>query len=125
MNELTFFQCETCGNLVYRLNEGKGQMVCCGQPMTKLVPGSVDASQEKHVPALKREGNKLHVVVGAVEHPMTEKHYIQWIATVQGSHVQFRLLTPEDKPTADFTICEGSARVYAFCNLHGLWTAEA
>lgn len=125
MNEITIYECDICKNLVYLLHDGKGKMVCCNTPMTKLEAGSEDASQEKHVPAPTRNGNVLDVVVGSVEHPMIPVHYITWIAAVQGDHVQFAHLTPDDEPKASFNIKPGDVRVYAHCNLHGLWSAEA
>ena len=81
-----FYFCKPCGNLVYLMNNGGGKLVCCGQPMELLDAGVTDAAQEKHVPAVTRDGNKLTVVVGSVAHPMEEKHYITWIAVEQGMH---------------------------------------
>ena len=78
-----FFRCAECGNLVELIENGGGKLVCCGQPMKELIPGTTDAAVEKHVPAVKREGNTIHVQVGSVAHPMTEAHLIQWIEAVQ------------------------------------------
>jgi superoxide reductase len=107
--------------------EDKGvPVMCCGKKMSELVPGSVDASQEKHVPVFTVSGNKVYVIVGEVEHPMVDEHYIEWISiqTKQGN--QRKCLTPADKPAACFSICDGDEveAVYAYCNLHGLWMAE-
>ncbi|MCJ7833217.1 MAG: desulfoferrodoxin FeS4 iron-binding domain-containing protein, partial [Deltaproteobacteria bacterium] len=46
--KLQIYKCEVCGNIVEMLHEGKGQLVCCGQPMKLFVENSVDASKEKH-----------------------------------------------------------------------------
>ena len=98
---------------------------CCGQKMTELVAGTVEASAEKHIPVYKVEGNKVHVTVGSVEHPMLEAHFIEWISleTKQGN--QRKALEPGQKPEACFAMCEGDevVAVYAYCNLHGLWKA--
>lgn len=98
---------------------------CCGQKMTELVAGTVEASAEKHIPVYKVEGNKVHVTVGSVEHPMLEAHFIEWISleTKQGN--QRKVLEPGQKPEACFAMCEGDevVAVYAYCNLHGLWKA--
>ena len=48
--------------------------------MVELKANSTDAAGEKHVPVITVEGNKVHVVVGSVLHPMTEEHSIQFIA---------------------------------------------
>ncbi len=119
-----FFRCSHCGNLVGLINDGGVQMICCGEPMTLLVPNTSDGATEKHVPVLTREGNKLHVAVGSVPHPMTEAHLIQWIFVAQGARSQRFALNPGDAPAADFTVDEGPVTVFEYCNLHGLWMAE-
>jgi superoxide reductase len=91
--------------------------------MQELVPNTTDAAQEKHIPVVVKNGNKVTVTVGAVEHPMTAEHYIQWIClhTKQGN--QRKELKPGDKPVCEFYLGEGDEveAAYAFCNLHGLW----
>lgn len=89
---------------------------------TLLVPGAVDAAQEKHVPAVTRDGNTVQVHIGSVTHPMVEKHYIEWIAAATEKTVQIHYLKPGEDPATVFT-AEGEATVYAYCNLHGLWKA--
>ena len=122
---MRFFRCEHCGNIIEMVNDTGVPVMCCGQKMTELIPGTVDAALEKHVPVYTVEGNKVMVKVGAVEHPMLPEHYIQWIAieTKQGSQIKY--LTPEDEPAACFTLCECDEliAVYEYCNLHGLWKA--
>ena len=121
-----FFVCKTCGNLVGLVNEGGGTLVCCGQPMTELAANTTDAAHEKHVPVVKVTGGSVHVAVGSVEHPMVEKHYIEWIHLETKKGAQMAHLTPGEKPEADFALAEGDEAVaaYAYCNLHGLWKAE-
>ncbi|MCR4903147.1 MAG: desulfoferrodoxin [Butyrivibrio sp.] len=123
---MKFFVCETCGNFVEMVKESGAPMTCCGQKMKELVPGTSDGAVEKHVPEFKVEGNKVTVVVGAVEHPMLDEHFIEWIAieTVKGS--QRKTLKPGEKPCAEFMITEDDSvvAVYAYCNLHGLWKKE-
>ena len=121
-----FFKCSHCGNIIAMVEDKGVPVMCCGKKMTEIIPGSVDASVEKHVPVFTVDGTKVYVVVGSVEHPMTEEHYIEWISiqTKQGN--QRKCLTPSDKPAACFSICDGDEveAVYAYCNLHGLWMAE-
>ncbi|MBQ9378080.1 MAG: desulfoferrodoxin [Schwartzia sp.] len=99
---------------------------CCGKEMEKLTANTVDASREKHVPAVTVEGSRVHVKVGSAPHPMTEAHYIQWIYLVTRYGGQFRRLTPSDAPEAVFELAEGDApaAAYEYCNLHGLWKAD-
>lgn len=123
--EFKVYHCELCGNLVVKAVDNAGELVCCGQAMDLLEADTVDAAKEKHVPAIKREGNEVSVVVGEVEHPMTEEHYITNIFAVQGDKVQIAYLKAGQEPKATFTVGDGAVTIYEFCNLHGLWKAEA
>jgi superoxide reductase len=120
---VAFYRCELCGNIVGLIKKGGGKLVCCGKDMTKLEANSTDAAQEKHVPVVDRKDGKIYVEVGSVEHPMTDAHYIEWIAVASDKGTERVLLSPGEKPQAVFTD-KGSAVVYAYCNLHGLWKAE-
>ncbi len=73
-----FYICERCKNIITYLNQSAVPVMCCGQKMAELVPGTTDAAQEKHVPVITKDGDTVTVSVGAVAHPMTEQHYIQW-----------------------------------------------
>ncbi|MCX7842249.1 MAG: desulfoferrodoxin [Clostridia bacterium] len=121
--EVAFFRCETCGNMVGLIKNGGGTLVCCGKPMTKLEPNTTDASTEKHVPVAVRKDGKIYVEVGSVAHPMTEQHYIEWIAAVTDNGTERISLSPSDEPKAVFCDKE-NAEIYAYCNLHGLWKSE-
>ena len=121
------YQCKHCGNIIaYAKNKGVPVM-CCGEKMTELVPGSVDAASEKHVPVISVEGNKVTVTVGEVAHPMAEEHFIEWIALETAEGNQRKELKPGQKPEAVFMMTESDKVVaaYAYCNLHGLWKANA
>ncbi len=117
-----FYKCEICGNIVGLIKNGGGQLVCCGQPMTKLVPNTVEASTEKHIPVVTKKDGKIIVDVGSVPHPMVEAHYIEWIAVVGENGTERITLSPGSEPKAVFCNKE-NADVYAYCNLHGLWKA--
>ena len=120
-----FYRCNHCGNIVAFVKASGVPVVCCGEKMTEIIPGTVDASREKHIPVWSVEGNIVHVTVGSVEHPMLPEHFIEWISieTQQGN--QRKELRPGEKPEACFALCEGDEveAVYAYCNLHGLWKA--
>ena len=124
---MKFYVCKHCGNIIaYAKNKGVPVM-CCGEKMSELVPGSVDAATEKHVPVISVEGNKVTVTVGEVEHPMAEEHFIEWIALETQEGNQRKELKPGSNPQAVFMLAETDKAVaaYAYCNLHGLWKAEA
>lgn len=126
MAEVKFYRCNHCGNIVAIVNDGHVTPSCCGEPMELLVAGSTDAATEKHVPVVTREGGKVVAHVGSVDHPMLEEHYIQWIAMAREGLVAIRHLKPGETPEASFCAPEGEpVTVYEYCNLHGLWKAEA
>jgi len=123
--EQKFYICGHCGNIVLKINDAGVPLMCCGEKMKELVPGTTDGAAEKHVPVYEVNGNTVTVTVGAAEHPMLSEHYIEWIflQTKQGS--QYKYLKPGEKPSAKFALCGGDEveAVYAYCNLHGLWRA--
>lgn len=79
-------------------------MVCCDQPMTRLVANTVDASAEKHVPYVTRKDGKIYVQVGSEPHPMIPEHYIQWIVMVTDKTMVRVALSPNDEPKLFLTI---------------------
>ena len=123
---MKFYVCETCGNFVGMVKESGVPMMCCGQKMKELVPGTSDGAVEKHVPVYTVEGNKVTVTVGSVEHPMQEAHFIEWIAVETAKGGQRKVLKPGEKPCVEFALTDDDSvvAVYAYCNLHGLWKAE-
>jgi superoxide reductase len=123
---MKFFVCENCGNLVGIVKESGVPMMCCGQKMTELIPGTSDGAAEKHVPVVKVENNKVTVNVGSVDHPMVEEHYIEWIAIQTKQGAQRKVLNPEEKPCAEFVLTDDDEFIaaFAYCNLHGLWKSE-
>lgn len=125
MNEHKFFICKHCGNIIGMIENKGVPVVCCGEKMTELVPNTTDAAGEKHVPVIKVDGNIVTVNVGAVEHPMTDAHYIQWIYLATKKGGQRKNLLPGEKPEATFALHDDEVvAAYAYCNLHGLWKAD-
>ena len=123
--EMKFYQCAHCGKIIAVVKESGVPVMCCGQKMQEIIPGTTDASLEKHVPVYKVEGDKVYVTVGSVEHPMLPEHYIEWISLQTKSGNQRKPLQPGQAPKACFSLCEGDEveAVYAYCNLHSLWKA--
>lgn len=123
--EMKFYICEHCGNIIMKVKDQGVPVMCCGQKMTEIIPGTTDAAVEKHVPDYKVEGNLVKVTVGSVEHPMLPAHYIEWIALKTKEGIQLKELKPEEKPAACFALSDGDEveAVYAYCNLHSLWRA--
>jgi superoxide reductase len=123
---MKFYFCRHCGNIITHFKDSGVRVVCCGEKMLELVPGTTDGATEKHVPVVKIEGNKVTVTVGSTEHPMVEAHFIEWIVLETRRGFQKKELKPGEKPEAEFLLPEGEAAVaaYEYCNLHGLWKAE-
>ncbi|MBV7273617.1 desulfoferrodoxin [Clostridium sp. PL3] len=118
------YKCALCGNIVEVTHASGGQLVCCGQPMTLQEENTVDASQEKHIPVIEKTGNDVLVKVGSVDHPMEEKHYIEWIELQTDKCTYKKYLKPGEKPEAVFKTDEDIVCARAYCNLHGLWKKE-
>ena len=122
MKRSTFYRCAQCGNIAVKVAEGGGVLSCCGQPMEIIEPNTTDAAQEKHVPVVTVEGDKIIVNVGSVNHPMEDAHSIQWIYVVTEEGVLARCLKPGEAPHAEIALGgQKPLEVYEYCNLHGLW----
>ncbi len=119
---LQIYKCEVCGNIVEVIHDGKGELVCCGQPMKLFEENSVDAAKEKHVPVSEATSGGVKVKVGEVPHPMEDKHYIEWVEVIDKEGKAYRqFLKPGDAPEASFDISGKGLTVREYCNLHGLW----
>lgn len=125
MNENRFYICEHCGNLIGMIHDAGVPMTCCGQKMTELVPGTVDASKEKHIPVVNVKNNTVEVTIGSVNHPMVEEHNIAWVYLQTDRGGQRKCLKVGSDPVVTFALCdEKPISVYAYCNLHGLWKTD-
>ena len=125
MKHTRFYICPHCGNIVEMVHDSHVNPVCCGQKMTELIPGSVEASGEKHIPAVKVQGGIVEVNVGSVDHPMVDVHWIEWVQLVTDKGSYRKWLNPGEAPNVKFLLNEEKPiAVYAYCNLHGLWMTE-
>ncbi len=118
---LEVYKCEMCGNITEVLHGGKGELVCCGKPMVLQKENTVDAAKEKHVPVKEKTAEGVKVKVGAVAHPMEEKHFIEWIEVTSGGKTCIEFLKPGQAPEATFAIKGDQVTARAYCNLHGNW----
>jgi superoxide reductase len=115
------YKCEACGNIVFVLDGGPGELVCCGEPMQLMEEQTADAATEKHVPVVEKIEGGFKVKVGSVPHPMTPEHWIGWIEVSADGKVYRQFLTPDDEPEATFPIEAEAITAREFCNVHGLW----
>ena len=119
-----FYKCRVCGNVIQKVVDSKVPVVCCGEKMEELIPNTVEASGEKHIPFVTRiDDNTIKVEVGSVHHPMLPEHHISFIyVETESGGIRVDLT---DEPVA--TICTAGAKpvaVYEYCNLHGRWKVE-
>jgi len=125
MCKTRFFICKHCGNLIGFIHSSGAPITCCGDEMTELLPNTVDASHEKHVPVVTIADHKVTVKIGSVAHPMTEEHSIQWIYLQTKTGGKRECLVPGNAPEVTFILGEETPiSVFAYCNLHGLWKTE-
>ena len=122
---LELFQCANCGKMVLVVQEGKGTLVCCGQPMARAPEKTTDEGKEKHAPVIEAVPNGIRVKVGAVPHPMEPDHFIRWIEVMGDTFLVTRTLKPGDAPAAEFNVDRAHVqKVRILCNKHGFWTTH-
>lgn len=122
-------RCTQCGTIMEVLSEGQQPTCCAAEPQAPafevLTENTTDAAREKHVPVVEKIEGGWRVSVGSVEHPMQEGHYIQWIELLTERDVMRHELLPGEKPEAIFLTTAEHVVAREYCNLHGLWKAEA
>jgi len=120
-----FYICKLCGNMIGMIDKKGGPVRCCGEVMTELAPNSVEASAEKHIPAVTVDGCGISVEVGSVAHPMEEAHHIAFVYVESKNGGQRKCLKIGQAPKAGFCCVDDEpVAVYAYCNIHGLWKKE-
>lgn len=123
---MRFFKCKVCGKIVALVNDVSCcPTKCCGEAMEEIPVNTQDGAHEKHVPVFDIKGNIVTVRVGAVDHPMVDNHFIEWVALQTDKGNQRKVLKPGQEPEVEFALLPGEkvVAVYAYCNLHGLYKA--
>ena len=117
---MKIYHCEGCDKILLNLGEQNGTL-----GKTELIPGSVDAATEKHVPVVEIKENTVTVKIGEVTHPMLPEHHIEWILLETKKGFQIKYLAAGDAPEAKFEVVDDEpVAAYEYCNLHGLWKKE-
>ena len=117
-----FFKCGRCGNIIGLIKDGGAPMICCGEKMAELIPNTVEASTEKHLPEVKVSGDSVSVQVGSTLHPMEEGHHIAFVYLETERGGQRKSLKVGEEPKLSFVLTgDKPVAVYAYCNLHGIW----
>lgn len=122
--ELIIKKCSKCGATIKVIKDcmcgSDCGIKCCGEKMQVLVPNSVDAAAEKHVPTYEINDGKIYV---KVNHVMEEDHFIEWVSVVFENKEVTTYFKPGKEAVAHCKYVPGST-IYAYCNKHGLWKAE-
>lgn len=120
-----YYICKHCGNIIAYVKSSGVDVMCCGEKMSEIIPGTSDGAAEKHVPVIAVDGNKVSVTVGSVAHPMLPEHHIEWISILTKEGHQRKELKAGDEPKAEFVLTDSDEVVaaYEYCNLHSLWKA--
>ena len=121
-----FYRCPICGNTFGVIKDSGVRPVCCGKEMELYEPNTADAAHEKHLPVVTIVHNICHVEVSTVAHPMIAAHHIDWILVVTNRGRHKISLKVDEPAVVDVPLGEDEEvyRVYANCNLHGLWLTE-
>ena len=120
---MKLLKCKACGKVVEIIQEGCPTINCCGEKMVLVEPNTVDAANEKHIPYTQIDENKVFVKIGEIEHPMEEKHYINFVVAEYENKQIKKYFKPGEKPETTFDYEKGM-KIYSYCNLHGLWIKE-
>lgn len=122
-NELVIKRCNKCGAMVRVLKDcncNNCEISCCGEKMALLIPNSVDAAVEKHVPTYEIKDKMIYVTVN---HVMDDDHYIEWISIVKDGKECTTYFKPGMPAKTHFKYMPGQT-IYAYCNKHELWKKE-
>jgi len=121
-----FYRCRHCGNVITKLVDSKVPVVCCGEKMEELIPNTVEASGEKHMPVITRlDDCRIRIEVGSIAHPMFPEHHICFLYVELEDSGIFINLKGKNRAEAVVGICNGDpVAVYEYCNIHGLWKTE-
>ena len=119
------FKCPVCGNITEILRDGGGDLVCCGETMERMIENASkdDTIREKHIPVITLENKLVTVKIGASEHPMDDKHFIEWIDIIKDDEVYRHFLEPGQEPRVSIPSELENIIARAYCNIHGLWSA--
>jgi len=110
-----FYVCPVCGNIMHCMGEAVIQ--CHG---VQLTPCQAEEIDENHKIIIETVEDEFYV---QIEHDMTKKHYISFIAGMGGDKIEMVKLYPEGNAEARFKI-RGMRRILFYCNQDGLFSYE-
>ena len=105
------YVCPVCGNVIHSM--GEAILSCCGVLLPPLEAEEVD---EYHTISIENVEDEKFITV---QHDMTKKHYISFLAYVTTDQFQMIKLYPEGNAQCRFRF-RGKGFLYLYCNRHGL-----
>ena len=106
-----FYVCPICGNVIH--TTGETLVSCCGITLPQLNAEEID---DEHTVNTERVENEYFITIN---HEMTKKHYISFIAFVTSDKTNFVKLYPEGNAETRLEL-RGKGYLYIYCNKHGL-----
>lgn len=117
-----FYICKKSGIVFHRCVDKDETTLCNDNQFIELLPNTVDASKEKHLPVVSINSDSVTVSIGSITHPMDSNHYISFIYLETENSGQIKYLNPGNNPIVTFHIKDDKPiAVYEYCTLHGLW----
>lgn len=111
MKRIKFYVCPNCGNIT--TCTGQAEISCCGRKLKPEIHKLVD---DNHKITVEEIENDYYVTI---DHEMTKKHYISFVAYVTYDRVLIVKLYPEQNPSVRFPRLS-KGKLYIFCNQDGL-----
>ena len=122
--EFKIRKCLKCGAMVKVLEDCTCKsdcgIKCCGEKMQELIPNTVDAAKEKHIPIYEIKDGIVNVTVN---HVMEDDHYIEWVAIVKDNKERIKYFQPGEIIKTHCKYTPGLS-IYSYCNKHGLWKID-
>lgn len=112
MNNSKFYVCPVCGNIIHTM--GEILVSCCGITLPILKPEITSMTHQIKCELIENE------YFITIDHPMTKKHYISFIAYVTSDKCEFIKLYPEQNIEVRF-LKKGHGIIYGYCNRDGLF----
>ena len=107
-----FYRCRHCGNVIQKVVDRRVPVVCCGEKMEELVPGTVDASVEKHLPVVTWiDGNTIKVEVGSVYDVLNNIYQDVYVDTAKKSNdcnALTQMIHSRQYPDKSIIICDSN-----------------
>lgn len=108
-----FYVCPICGNVIHCM--GEAVISCHG---IQLAPAQAEQTDELHMVFVEGIEDEYYI---RIEHEMTKRHYISFVAALSSDGLQMVKLYPEGNAEARVKM-RGVRKILFYCNRDGLFT---